>query len=487
MGRVLLAAGPDGEIDRLAEALRAADLSVRRAESGVAAIDLLEDQRVECVVGTETLPDMDGVSLLRRVRERDPDLPVLLLVGPDEFDLLFRAHAADIRHVLTNEPDRYDEVADRVQDLIVDRRLATDRDRGERAAEAVCRLLRRALTAPRDDLVREICRTLTASGLYPVAWFCEYDAGSDRLVPHVAAGIDVEQLKARPRSPDLEPGGDVVIREIRAVEDPLVEIAVPIGHGEVLHGALLVNSRAAPDYGEREALGDLGGAVGAALESAGETAGRHPQVEAFASLLATGLADHARTLRSYVDRARDRGVHRVDELEGATAGVELFAELAHVVATGAVDADRLEPTPLEEVARRAWERIDPRGARLRVADSERIYLQPTLVSFVFETLFARAVERAEHAVEVPFHGTEVDLDIRFGCLDDGFYVEETGGGLAGEASDADVVGGTADDDGIGLAVVEWIIEAHGWDLSVTSSDDGATRVEVTYPAGADPP
>jgi signal transduction histidine kinase len=67
-------------------------------------------------------------------------------------------------------------------------------------------------------------------------------------------------------------------------------------------------------------------------------------------------------------------------------------------------------------------------------------------------------------------------------MDDGFYVADTGPGIP-ESERADIFeagystndGGT----GFGLRIVEQIAGAHGWEITVTESEQGGARFEFT--------
>ncbi|QLH76932.1 PAS domain-containing protein [Halosimplex rubrum] len=71
--------------------------------------------------------------------------------------------------------------------------------------------------------------------------------------------------------------------------------------------------------------------------------------------------------------------------------------------------------------------------------------------------------------------------VRVGTLDDdaGFFVEDDGPGIPPERRERALAYGTEDDEGgYGLAIVRTTVEAHGWRLSVTESDEGGARFEV---------
>ncbi|MGQ4555618.1 ATP-binding protein [Halobellus sp. GM3] len=100
-----------------------------------------------------------------------------------------------------------------------------------------------------------------------------------------------------------------------------------------------------------------------------------------------------------------------------------------------------------------------------LADSDRL-------QNLFENLFRNAVEHAGESATV-----------RVGLLDGrGFYVEDDGAGIPTEERDRvfDLGHSTADrGTGYGLAIVKWIADAHGWEVSVTDGTEGGARFEFT--------
>jgi EAL domain-containing protein (putative c-di-GMP-specific phosphodiesterase class I)/CheY-like chemotaxis protein len=71
-------------VETAARILRGSGYEVQTAISGREAIEILEHGTLEAVVSDIKMPEMDGIELLRAVRERDADVPVVLMTGsPD--------------------------------------------------------------------------------------------------------------------------------------------------------------------------------------------------------------------------------------------------------------------------------------------------------------------------------------------------------------------------------------------------------------------
>jgi DNA-binding response OmpR family regulator len=75
----------------VAEALTAVPLEVDQAASGEAALKLLESNTYSIMLLDLRMPGMDGIEVLRRVRERCPSLPVILLTAYGTVDAAVEA------------------------------------------------------------------------------------------------------------------------------------------------------------------------------------------------------------------------------------------------------------------------------------------------------------------------------------------------------------------------------------------------------------
>src|SRR6266550_2684969 len=71
-------------LDTAARILRGAGYEVKTATNGREAVEILQHGSFEAVVSDIRMPEMDGIQLLRAVRERDADVPVILMTAsPD--------------------------------------------------------------------------------------------------------------------------------------------------------------------------------------------------------------------------------------------------------------------------------------------------------------------------------------------------------------------------------------------------------------------
>ena len=103
-----------------AEVMEASGFEVRVADSAAAALTLLRhDQQVDILVSDLSMPDMDGLSLIREVHQDRPGLPAILLTG-------FATNAAELAvggalngsFTLLRKPIQGQQLAERVNSLL---------------------------------------------------------------------------------------------------------------------------------------------------------------------------------------------------------------------------------------------------------------------------------------------------------------------------------------------------------------------------------
>ncbi len=160
----------------------------------------------------------------------------------------------------------------------------------------------------------------------------------------------------------------------------------------------------------------------------------------------------------------ETSLERIDELIQNTLSMARLG-------TDALDPKRLQ---LEVVANRAWETAASPAATLELDDGlGAIIADESTLQQLFENLFANAVE----------HGTAdaADLVVRVSQLDDGFAVADNGSGLPDESQAEIFERGYSTDDtgtGFGLSIVERIVDAHGGEITATTSESGGARFEI---------
>jgi PAS domain S-box-containing protein len=131
-----------------------------------------------------------------------------------------------------------------------------------------------------------------------------------------------------------------------------------------------------------------------------------------------------------------------------------------------------ETTECSALIEKCWQMVETGEATLEIADEFTIMGDPDRLQALCENLFRNAVE----------HGGE-DVTVRVGKIDEeGLYVEDDGPGIPEEGRSQIFEAGYSTSEqgtGLGLTIVKQVVEAHDWEISVTESESGGARFEIT--------
>jgi PAS domain S-box-containing protein len=130
----------------------------------------------------------------------------------------------------------------------------------------------------------------------------------------------------------------------------------------------------------------------------------------------------------------------------------------------------VEPQLLGEVAGVAWNHVLGEAGSQEVKGGLEVLAHRGLLLRLFEHLFRTLLQYAESA-------TSVDVGVTTG----GFYVEDDGAAVphARRAYATDEVSASDAQHGAGILVAERAAERMDWSLSMTDTEDGGTRFEIT--------
>jgi PAS domain S-box-containing protein len=163
-----------------------------------------------------------------------------------------------------------------------------------------------------------------------------------------------------------------------------------------------------------------------------------------------------------------------DHLEGVAAAIErmstLIEDLLTLAREGEPSSD-LESVALADVAEACWETVATADATLVADTNSVVHADRSRLQQLLENLIRNAVEHAGP-----------DVTITIGDSEDGFYVADDGPGIPDSEREKvfDTGYSTTDDNtGFGLNIVREIVAAHGWEISVTDSEDGGARFEIS--------
>ena len=184
--------------------------------------------------------------------------------------------------------------------------------------------------------------------------------------------------------------------------------------------------------------------------------------------------------RSEIDTAR-KSLDRIDSL---------INDLL-VVAREGRKVNKTNRIDLSTLATAAWGHVETNGATLEVESSCQLTCDRTRLSQVFENLFRNSVEHGIQSETATGrtngqrsggHADQTEsITVRVGCFENGFYIEDDGQGIPADERDEIFDLGYSDSEtgtGFGLAIVESIIDAHGWQITATESESGGARFEI---------
>jgi PAS domain S-box-containing protein len=345
------------------------------------------------------------------------------------------------------------------------------------------------VTEPSDVVAEAIPAAHGLLGFEVVTVFT-YDEGTESLRPELLTAAAREVL-----GDDIDPlplVGSVAGRAFRENErvvagdirdDP--DVANPDSplRSEMLFpldgfGVFVVASRRADAFDDRDvALAEiLADNVEAALARATretEVREQKERLDEFASVVSHDLRNPLHTAQGYLDLAREDGdgAH-LERVENALTRMDRLVDDLLALARGEQRIDDEETHDLESVVGAAWQNAETRSARLRVPDElGTVRADRSRLEELLGNLFRNAVE----------HGGD-DVTVTVGRLDEGgFYVADDGRGID-ESVHEDLfeagVTTAADGTGFGTAIVDRIVDAHGWSVRAVESADGGARFEI---------
>ena len=205
------------------------------------------------------------------------------------------------------------------------------------------------------------------------------------------------------------------------------------------------------------------------------------RLDEFADIISHDLRNPLNVAQGYLEVARTADADDPsDDLDRVESMLDRMARILDDTLTLAHEGKTVGDTTavdIEALATDCLERVGVAETELSIEAPIVIRADPDRLEHVFENLFQNSIDHARPGVT-----------IRIGPLDDGFYVEDDGPGIPPPDRERVFEKGytdAADGSGFGLAIVERIVDAHGWSVRVTDGSDGSARFEITGVEPAD--
>jgi len=447
-----------------------------------AAAERLRRESFDCVVAGYDLPDRNGVELLREVRDRDPDVPLVLATAAGSEAVASAAIAAGVSDYV--RLDASGEVIDDGETLRDRVRAAARRGRRDDGSDG--ERDRRRLETLIGNLPGFVYRCRNAPG-----WPMELVRGESEPI----TGYTTEELA----SDAVVWGEEVIHPDDKERAWAVVQEAIDTGEEFEVTYRIRTRDGAVRWMWERGCLVESTVDGTAVLEGfitdvterkeyEAELERRNRELEAFTSVVSHDLRNPLSVAKGRVGLARERHGDD-DDLDVAARAHDRMEERIEQLLTLARNGERVtdtEPVDLAAAAERCWSGIATGEATLDAgvdltveADRERlVQLLENLVRNSVEHGSTGSRTESGDAVE---HGGE-SVAVRVGVLDDGrgFFVADDGPGIREDARGRVFDAGfttAADGTGFGLGIVSRIAEAHEWEVEAVEGAEGA-RIEV---------
>jgi PAS domain S-box-containing protein len=200
---------------------------------------------------------------------------------------------------------------------------------------------------------------------------------------------------------------------------------------------------------------------------------KNDRLENFANIVSHDLRNPLSVARGHLDLVRETGA--TDSLDQIDRSLDRMAQLIDEILTLAQQGETIterSTVDLSAVVTAAWETADTGGATLQIDDGlGTVEADESRLTQLFENLFRNAVD----------HNSET-VTISVGPIEDcGFYVADDGCGIPESKREQVLERGfttSTDGTGFGLSIVGRIVDAHGWEITVTESENGGAQFEI---------
>jgi PAS domain S-box-containing protein len=208
------------------------------------------------------------------------------------------------------------------------------------------------------------------------------------------------------------------------------------------------------------------------VERKHEVQRQNERLEEFASIVSHDLRNPLRVADGRLELIREEceSAH-IDDVAQALDRMDTLIEDLLTLAREGHRVDEIESVELANVATNSWQTVNTKQATVETGTTQTIQADRSRLQQLFENLYRNAVE----------HGGD-DVTVSVGAIDDGFYVADSGPGIPeSDREDVFEAGYSTNEDGtgFGLRIVEQIADAHGWEITVTESEQGGARFEIT--------
>jgi PAS domain S-box-containing protein len=231
---------------------------------------------------------------------------------------------------------------------------------------------------------------------------------------------------------------------------------------------------------------------------------QNERLESFASVVSHDLQGPLTVAQGHLELAQQAVTNdHLDSIDSAHERMQTLIDDILTLARDGREATTTEPVSLQTAASACWETIGTENGSLVTDTDSVVVADPRRLQRLLENLFRNCVAHGwepslsqmhENSMEQGSGGSlrqsdetvesDTGVTVTVGDIDDasGFYVADDGPGVPEDERDTVFEAGystSSDGTGFGLAIVADIAAVHGWDVSVTDSESGGARFEIT--------
>ncbi|XGI83958.1 response regulator [Halorutilales archaeon Cl-col2-1] len=409
------------------------------------ALDMIEEKDVDCVVSDYDMPGMDGLGLLRRLREKGIEIPFLLLTGRGDEEVASEAFSGGATDYLLKleimEDNEYRRLANTIEN-------AVSQHQTQKKYEL--------LVNNTPDYIAQISYDGELLAVNP-AMEEAFGETESSLVGKSVCDLMPDEVGER----RLERGREVIDENETKTDEDSYE-------GRYFHNIFVPVDL----HGEEESFQMISRDITRRKEREKELELQNERLDEFASVVSHDLRNPLNVAQGRLEMARETGDEdEFDEAEEALERVESIVNDVLDLARQGQTVGETDEVSLKETVRDAWRNVHTKDASVEIDDRlGTVSADESRLREALENLFRNSVE----------HGGD-DVSIHVGSLEDGFYVEDDGEGISEDESEKIFDHGyttTDEGTGFGLSIVESIVEAHGWEIDLESSSFGGARFEI---------
>lgn len=229
---------------------------------------------------------------------------------------------------------------------------------------------------------------------------------------------------------------------------------------------------------------------------------QNEQLERFASIVSHDLRNPLGIIGGYVQIAVETGdVEPLDRVQAAINRMETLIDDMLLLSRTENAISDYSAVDLGSLATRCWDTVPTETATLSVTTDQVVEADETRLTQLLENLFRNSVEHgstasrpnADDSIAQSSTSSQPEVDsaaehdghtvaVTVGSLADGFYIADSGSGIPDTDRQRVFESGYSsaqDGTGLGLSIVSEIVDAHGWEIEITTSETGGAQFDIT--------